>query len=191
MDGSGIPARWRNPAASSTSGAMFRSKSSASRVGDEHPPRPRDLEAEWADEKPQGGHHPRPDRKDDPGDPKLAGDRERVHRAGAPERDHGRVAIVEPSLRGVDPERSGDVLVRDLVHPPRGPDRIEPRRRRHVLLDRDPRRARIQAHLAAEEEVGIEVAEDHVRVGQGGAGAALAVAGRTPGPRPRSAARPG
>ena len=88
----------------------------------------------------------------------------------------------------MDPERPRHVLVRDLVYPPGGPDRVEPRGGRHVALDRGARGGRVEAHRAAEEGAGVEVAEDHVRVRQGGPGPAPPIARR---PRVRArAARP-
>ena len=103
----------------------------------------------------------------------------------AAERDHRRPPVVEAAFRRVDAKRPRHVLVRDLVHAPGGADRIESGRPRHVFLDGGARRARIETHLAAEKEFGVEVAEHHVRVGQGGAGSALCVAGG-PGVRPRA-----
>ena len=85
----------------------------------------------------------------------------------------------------MDSKRPRHVLVRDLVHAPGGADRIEFGRPRDVRLDCGARRERIETHLAAEKELGVEVAEHHVRVGQGGAGSALAIAGG-PGVRPRA-----
>ena len=123
--------------------------------------------------------------KDDARDAELAGDRERVHGARAAERDHRRPPVVEPAFRRVDSKRPHHVLVRDLVHAPGGADRIESSGPRDVRLDGGACRIRIEAHLAAEKELGVEVAEHHVRVGQGRAGAALCVAGG-PGVRPRA-----
>jgi hypothetical protein len=100
-----------------------------------------------------------------------------VHGAGPAKGEQGVGARVLAALDGVDPRRVRHVLVDDLVDAPDGLDGIETERACDLLL-RPQGVVAVELHLPAEEEVGVEVAQDQVRVGRRGLFAAAAVAGR-------------
>ena len=102
----------------------------------------------------------------------------RVHRPRPAVGNERELARVMASLDGDDPQRARHVLVDD------GEDALGSvldRRQAHGIGDRLHRRPgglHIELHLAAEQLRG-EVADDDVRVGDGGIGAALAIRGGT------------
>ena len=110
------------------------------------------------------------------GDAEDAGDAGGVRGAGAAEADHGVAARVPALLHDVDARGGGHALGDDAVDAPR---RLN-WREAEAAADRGERAlggGAIERHAAAEEEGGIVVAEQQVSVGNGGLGAAAAVAG--------------
>ncbi len=63
------------------------------------------------------------------------------------------------------------------MNPARRADHVEPERARHVLIDGPPRRLAVEGHAPAEEELGVEIAEQQVGVGHGREPAPEVVAG--------------
>lgn len=102
-----------------------------------------------------------------------------MHGAGPTEGEEGVGARrVLAAFYRVDPRRVSHVLVDDLVDAPGGPHGVEPQGTRDLLKCQQGGVA-VQLHLPAEEEVGVEVAQDQIRIGHRGLLAAAAVAGRT------------
>ena len=118
-------------------------------------------------------------RHQDGGYVELLGKAVGVHRPGAAEGDQHEVARVVAPLHRDPPERADHGAVGDLHDAERHLDRVQPERVRAFLLDGLPCRGLVQAHLAAEEMVGVEALQDEVRIGDGRLGSSLPVAGRS------------
>ena len=97
---------------------------------------------------------------------------------GPPEGDERRLPGIAATLRHVHAHRPRHGFVDDVVH---GPRRLQHRlstRPGEVLRDAVARRGFVEAHRAAREVVGVEVAEQQVGIGHRRPGAAAAVADR-------------
>ncbi len=101
-----------------------------------------------------------------------------MHRPRAAEGEDRQPPRIAAALQGVHPRRAGHHLVDDLVDAPGGLLDAQPERLGHVAADGLPRRLDVERHRPAEEEAGIEVAEDEIGIGDGRPLAAAAVAGR-------------
>ena len=99
-----------------------------------------------------------------------------VHRRGAAGGEQGIVARLLAVLGEVDAGRTGHVLVDDVVDAPGGALGVDTERIGEASHCRLGGRE-VDLHLATEEEVGIEISQQQVGVGDGGIGAAAAVAG--------------
>ena len=118
----------------------------------------------------------------------LARDRGRMQRTGAAIGDEREASGVETALRGDALHRIGHLGRGDAQYAVRRFRRAQAERLRHTLGHRAFRGRDIELHLAAEEAVGAEPAEQEIGVGDRRLGAAAAVAG---GSRHRAgAARP-
>ena len=100
-----------------------------------------------------------------------------MRRTGAAEGDEREGARIDPLLDRHDADRIRHVLVADAHH---GRGRLDPveAELRAQRVEHGAGAPGIERELASEEEGGIEAAEHHVGVGDRGALAALAVAGR-------------
>ena len=114
----------------------------------------------------------------DGGDVELRGEAVGVHGAGAAEGHEHEITRVVASLNRNAPERADHGVVRDLHDAQRNLDHVQTERVGAPLLDGPPGRFLVETHLAAEEVIRIEAVQDEVRVGDGGLGPALSVAGR-------------
>ena len=97
------------------------------------------------DDQAERRQHARCARADDRLDPELVGDRRRVQRPGAPEREQRVAARVDPALDGDDPQRAHHLGVGDADDPLRARERLEPElagERPDRAPRRRPRRAR-------------------------------------------------
>ena len=101
-----------------------------------------------------------------------------MHRPGAAEREERELRDVLAALDRVDARRRRHVLVDHLVDAPGRAHAVEAERPADPRLDRARRGLAVEAHLAAEEERRIEIAEHQIGIGHGRLVAALAVAGR-------------
>ncbi len=137
-----------------------------------------DLEAQVGRQHAPGRQHRRDARHDDPPQTELARDVGGVQSGRAAEREQREPPGIDAAPHRDEPHALGHVRVddavdarcrRDPVDAERGGDRID-----GALGGRA-----VEPAVAAEEVVGIEIAEHEVGVGDGRAGAALAVAGRT------------
>ena len=123
-------------------------------------------------------HHARGGRDDHRRGAERGGHAEGVDRAGAAEREQRQAGGVVAALGGVHAGGAGHVLVDEAVDAPGGLLDGQVERLGDVGLDRLRRRVDVERHLAAEEEVGVEVAEHEVGVGDRGLRPAAAVTGR-------------
>ena len=101
-----------------------------------------------------------------------------MDRTGAAEREQGELLDVLAALDRVDACRGRHVLVDQLVNPPGRAHRLEAERPADPRFDRARRGRGIEAHLAAEKELRVEIAEHQIGIGHGRLVAALPVAGR-------------
>ena len=99
-----------------------------------------------------------------------------VHRPGAAERQQGEAARVDAALHGDHAKRSDHLLVRHPDDPLRRLQLAEPERRPQPL-DRVAGRVHVQLDATGEGRRRVQVAEQEVRVGDRGLGAAAGVAG--------------
>ena len=102
-----------------------------------------------------------------------------MHGPRAAEGEDRQPPRIATALQCVHPRRAGHHLVDDLVDTPGGLLDAQPERLGHVAADGLARRLDVERHRAAEEEAGIEVAEDEIGIGDRRPLAAAAVAGRT------------
>ncbi len=116
-------------------------------------------------------------RHDDTGHPEMRGDIDGVEGARAAKGDEREVAVIDAAIDGHQTNRVRHVLRRRVEDGERRLLHTEPDIAGQ-RLDRAPRRLGVEADFAAEEEVGIEAAQHDIGVGDGGLGAAAAVAGR-------------
>ena len=116
-------------------------------------------------------------------DAEQARDGRRVQRPGAAEGEEREVARVVAALERDHLDRARHVLVRDLDDRRRRARAASRPRRSACSSIARRRRAVVEAHPPGEEVLGVEAAEQQVRVGDGRLGAAAAVADR-----PRAAA---
>ena len=105
--------------------------------------------------------------------------------AGAAEGEERIGAQVLAALDAVHARGGGHVLVDHAVYAPGGLRRGQPHRARHLLLDGATGRLHVEAHAPAQEEAGIEIPEEQIRVGHRRHLAARGIAGR-PGIRARA-----
>ena len=181
--------RTARPSASiSATARATAAQSSASRRAGE---RAHEVERERRHQEAHRRHHAGAQRVDHARAPEDAGHAEGVHGPGAAEGEDREALDVLAALDRVDARGARHALVGELVDAPGRLDGVEPERPPDPLGDRAPRRVPVEPHLAAEEEVGVEVAEHQVGVGHGRLRAAEAVADRARAARPRSRARRG
>ena len=126
---------------------------------------------------PNARQHAGVDGEDRPGRLQQLGHAAGVDRAGAAERQHGDAAQVVALLDRVHARRGGHVLVDELVDAGGG---VADRQAELSATDRRAAASagEVERHVAAEEVSGVEQPEHQVGVGDGGLGAAAAVAGR-------------
>src|SRR5438046_3974896 len=98
---------------------------------------------------------------------------------GATEGEERVLAQVAAALDPVDAGGGGHGLVCHAMAPPRCPRHVEAERAGDVLLDAATRGLPTQAHAPAQEELGVEIAEQEVRVGDRREATPEAVAGGT------------
>ena len=101
-----------------------------------------------------------------------------MQRPRPPEGDERRLPGIAAALRHVHAHRPRHGLVDHVVHGPRCLEHRLSARPRKVLRDAIPRRGFVEAHRAAGEVVGVEVAQQQVGIGHRRPGAAAAVADR-------------
>ena len=150
-----------------------------------HPPRGDELVAKVGHQHADRGGDAGVRRDQHGGDAELARQCVGVQRSGAAEGDEHELAGIVAALHGHQAHRADHVGVGDLHDAGGGGDRVERQWRGHAVGDGLARGGGVQRHLAAEEERGVQPAEDQVGVGDGRRGAAAAVAGRA---RPRACA---
>ena len=126
-----------------------------------------EIEGDRRGEEADGAHHPRAGGDDQTRRAERRGDAIAMHRTRAAEGEDRQPPRIAAALQGVHPRRAGHHLVDDLVDPPGGLLDAQPQRLGHVAADRLPRRLDVERHRPAEEEAGIEVAEDEIGVGDG------------------------
>src|SRR5688572_1368342 len=102
-----------------------------------------------------------------------------MERTRAAECHHAGVAIVEAALRRMNAEGACNVLADDVVNAPGRAQGLELQRLADILGNGLLRGRLVELHLAAEEEVRVEIAENEIGVGQRRPRTALAVAGGT------------
>ena len=85
-------------------------------------------------------------------------------RGGATERQQRELPEIDALLGRVDGSRVGHVVVHDLVDAARGADDVDAQRLGDVLLNGRGCPLRVEPHLAAEEIVGVEIAQQQVRI---------------------------
>ena len=134
------------------------------------------LERDRGGEQAERRHDARMGRDDEAGAAELAGEPGRVDGPGPAESDHRQLGRRLALLGDIDPGRRGHVLVDDLVDTRRRLEGRESGLLREMLPDRPLRRAAVEGHAAAEEVVGVEVAERQVRIRHRRRRAAQAVA---------------
>ena len=100
-----------------------------------------------------------------------------MHGPGPAEGEEGKGAGVLPALDSVYSRRVRHVLVDDLVDTPGGLDGIQAERAGDLFLDTPKGGLAVESYLPTEEELGVEVAQDQVRVGHRRFLPATAVAG--------------
>ena len=171
----GIPSRSSHALASAPSSSRIPRSSSPDTLVDRADERARELAAEVRDEVARRAQEPGRRRDDHRERAHHLGDRVRVHRARAAEGDEREVARVVAALHRDEPQRARHVLVDDVEHPLRRLVHVEAERVADLLHGR-LRRLDVELHLAAEQSRR-QVPDDHVRIGDGRLGAALAVAG--------------
>ena len=113
-----------------------------------------------------------------------------MERAGAAIGDQRERRGVEPALRRDALDRVGHRRRGDLQDAFGGLDDAEAERFGKMRFDRDLGRGGVERHLAAEEAIGAEPAEQEVRVGHGRPGSRRGHSRRDREPRRRSAVRP-
>jgi hypothetical protein len=126
----------------------------------------REVDAHRAHERAERRQHAGVHREDHPGRLEQLGHAAGVHRAGTTEGDEADTAQVHAALDGVHACGGGHVLVHDLHHTCGGVTGGGA----EVATDLAQRPfgdSRSKRHVAAEEEAGVEVAEQQVRVGDG------------------------
>ena len=138
----------------------------------------RAIDAEFGQERPEGGQEPRVGRDHDLGHPEVARHIDRVERPRPTEGDEGERAVVDAAVDGHQPNRVGHVLRRG----------VEDGERRLLAteadlfaegIDRALGGRGVEAHLPTEEECGIEAPEDDVGIRDGGLASAASVARRS------------
>ena len=147
--------------------------------------RPHEVERERRHEESHRRHDSGAQRVDHARAPEDAGHAEGVHGPGAPEGEDREALDVLAALDRVDARGARHALVGQLVDAPGRLHGAETERPPDPLGDRVPSGVPVEPHLAAEEEVGVEIPQHEVGVGHGRLRAAEAVRHR-PGPRPRA-----
>src|SRR5215472_7658409 len=133
-------------------------------------------------EEAEGGGDAGRGRADDARDTELLRHRPRVHRSRPARGEERVITRIAAALRDVHARGARHVLVHDVVNAPGDLDRLEADPSREPLHG-GARRLQIDAHLPASEVRRIEIAEEEIRIGDGGLRAAQAIRG---GPRVRS-----
>ena len=123
-----------------------------------------ELEADGRHEEPERRGRTRRGRNHDLAHPEDARDPSGVRGSGSAEPDHRVAPRIASLLDDVDAGRRRHALADDRVDAPRRLQSGQPERRGHTR-HRYLRRRPVEMHAAAEEEVGIEVAEQQVGVG--------------------------
>ena len=129
------------------------------------------------DEQTHGGRGARAHGDQDGGNVELRGEAVCVRGAGTAEGHEDEVPRVVSALHRNPPERAHHGVVGDLHDAEGHLDHAEAERTGAPLLDGLPGRRLVEPHLAAEEVICVEPAEDEVRVGDGGLGPSFSVAG--------------
>ena len=129
----------------------------------------------------EGGESTGIGRDDDGADVQFLGKASGVDGARATEGNEGEGAGVVAPLDGNLADSIGHAGVHDVDDALGGWQGVEAEALAHAALDGIGGEVGVEAHLAPKEAFGVEVAEDEVGVGDGGIGAACAVAGRTGG----------
>ncbi len=145
--------------------------------------RPHEVERQRRHEEAHRRHDAGAQRVDHARAPEDAGHAEGVHGPGAAEGEDREALDVLAALDRVDARGARHALVGELVDAPGRLHGAETERPPDPLGDRVPSGVPVEPHLAAEEEVGVEVAQHEVGVGHGRLRAAEAVAtgpGRAP-----------
>ena len=102
-----------------------------------------------------------------------------VDGASAAEGDQTIASLITTALNQVDAGGIGHILIDDMVHAPGGACQIDPERLGHMLTNGFLGPGPIQPHLAAEEVIRIEIAQDEIGIGHRWFAAAESVAGRS------------
>ena len=100
-----------------------------------------------------------------------------MHGAGATRAEKRIVARIAPALGDVDARGPRHVLVHDVVNAPRDLGGRQPELCREPL-DGGARRFHVHPDLPARKVLGVQIAEQEIRVGHGGLRAAEAIRGR-------------
>ena len=140
--------------------------------------RPDEVEGERRGEEAEGGDGPGPEGQEDVGDFQDLANLPGVNGPGSAEGEEWVGAEVLAALDTVDPGRRRHILVHDAVDSPRGLRQIQPQRGGDALGDSAAGGLHVEAHEAAEEEVGIEIPEQEVGVGHRGLASPQGVARR-------------
>src|SRR5690606_35876056 len=137
-----------------------------------------EVQPGWGNEQAAGRGDAGRGRNDHLRDAEFAGDLNGVDRPGSAGRDQREAARVLAAFGDVDAGRRGHILVDDVADACGDPQRVEGERRLQGAGDGPLRCLAVQRHRPAQEEVGVEVAEQQIGVGDGRLVAALPVAGR-------------
>jgi hypothetical protein len=140
--------------------------------------RPRAVDARGRRQQPEAGAGAGSDRREHARNLELSRDFDHMDGAGAAGRDHGELARIVALLGDMDARSGRHVLIHDVADAPgdlgRGELELSREAFKRGLCEVFP-----QLHVAAEEVLGVEVAQDEIGVGDSGPGAALTVARRT------------
>ena len=137
----------------------------------------REVEARVGGEQSHGGRDARREGNDHARHAKASGQPCPVNRTGAPEGDAGeRSRILAPSDRH-HADGPFHVERHELMDAPGGVDHAHAERLRHVRLDGRGGRGHVETARSAQEEAGVEIAEDEIGVGHRGLASPQAVAG--------------
>ena len=139
---------------------------------------PHEIERERRGQQPVGRERARAVRDEHARHPQDAADLPGVHRPRAAEGEERVAAQVLAALDPVHARGGRHVLVDHPVDAPGGLDDAQAHRLRHARLDRPAGRLHVEPHPAAQEEVGVEVAQEEVGVGDRRLLPARSVAGR-------------
>ena len=151
---------------------------------------PHEVERQRRGEEAECRQRTRPVGHEDARHPENAPHLPRVHGTRAAE---GKQRIASQVLAALDAVHAGGgrhVLVDDAVDAPRGLGEAQAHPPGHALFDGPAGRFHVEAHAATQEELGVEVAQQQVRVGDGRLVPSRSVAGRHRHRPPRCRARP-